>query len=88
MHDDPEDIDWAYLPIASHCCLIGTLNDALPNLDFARLREDTVSASREYFLAGCRDSELELLQTRLGESSEFFTKGEMEALIMECIANP
>jgi hypothetical protein len=77
-----------YLPISSHCVVVGTPSTEVPIVEARTLNEAVASCSRDYFVCSTASSEGVRLSTMISSKSEMITRDELMETITDVIFEP
>jgi hypothetical protein len=77
-----------YLPISSHCVVVGTALTEAPQVAARILNEAFAKCSREYFVCSARSSEALRLATLLSSQSDMITRDELLETMTDVIFEP
>lgn len=83
-----DEIENVFLPIASHCMIVGTTRTDVPVVDFGLINEAVATCSREFFVSARSSERMTHLALMIGQESDMITKEEMNKVIAEVISEP
>jgi hypothetical protein len=85
MGGTEDDIKNVFLPITSHCIVVGTPLSQAPQIDVTAINEAMAKCSRDYFVCSSSSPEMNRLADLLGEEAQMLTNEEMSQVITELI---